>query len=1060
MRRTAIAIAGLALLMVAGFASQVSAQSSIIGTVLDTSGAVLPGVSVDAASEALIEGTKNTVTNSEGQYRITDLRPGIYTVTFTLNGFQTTKQPNLNLPGEFTLTVNASMAVGAVAETIIVTGTTTNVDVQSAVQITRLDRDALDNIPTGQNIWEIGQLISGIQLSTPSVGGSAGGEQTYMSIHGMSAAQNVVLVDGLTVSGLELNGAIQNYFNNDTSQELSYQTSGINADRSGGGVTVNMIPREGGNRFSGDGYFNYRPGSWIGDNFTQRLADMGATSANGLTHLSDFTVSQGGPIKKDALWFFASYHQFNEGDLLGNSFLDDGTQTTDDQRILQGSLRLTLQLGAKTKLSGHYEKIDKIRTHETVSANEDPETAALYRTAPDYSTATAKLTSTLSNRLLFTAGYSMNREFRNQFGQPGILQERGTPEWFANASRTTQTAGGPRTTAPSLATSNWPARYNAEASLSYVTARHNMKTGIQYQWGTFYHNSFANADLTQRYTNVTPSAASAATPNFTFSNPADVVVRNTPVESQDRLVRDLGIYAQDSWRLNRLTLNYGLRWENVVAQNDAYDAAAGRFVRARSIPAVENVPNYKDFAPRVSIVYDLFGNSKTAVKYAINRYNRSTGTALANTFNTLTSATRAVAWTDLNGNNIAEVPSVYDANGNPTYCTYQTAGCEIALDGTTAGSFNGLRTVRLAAGCSAAQLAAANANPQCFTFFGDPADASTYTPYERTWNLEQALSIEHQLTQRITIDGTWTHGSDHDIAKTLNRFRQAGDYREVTIFNPEDGTPITVYSIRDAETRTRLSQGGSSLTVTEPTSKSVFNEFAADFRIRPYTGAQVFGGWTMSRELTDTCGSTQSDPVTGTPLVADPNSLRFCDQFNLPDGLNVAWAHDFRVSGSFPLKWQGINFGFSYLNNDEGAFNRFYSIVVATTRYPSPGDGRRIAGQPAPLCPTTFGCTPGALVFAPGTFLQTAGSTTLNVDMEPNGSQRLERLQQVDIKLSKSFRFNKVRISPTLNVYNLLNSDHIISYQSLAYASSVGNYLIPNSVLVGRVIGIETRVSW
>src|SRR4029077_10446999 len=131
---------------------------------------------------------------------------------------------------------------------------------------------------------------------------------TYMSVHGMDAAQNVVLIDGLTVSGLEFNGAIQSYFNNDTSQEMTYQTSGINADRSGGGVTVNMIPREGGNRFSGDGNFNYRPGSWIGDNFTQRLADMGATSANGLEYLSDVTISQGGPINKDSLWFFGSFH--------------------------------------------------------------------------------------------------------------------------------------------------------------------------------------------------------------------------------------------------------------------------------------------------------------------------------------------------------------------------------------------------------------------------------------------------------------------------------------------------------------------------------------------------------------------------------------------------------------------------------------------------------------------------------------------------------------------------------------------------------------------------------
>ena len=148
------------------------------------------------------------------------------------------------------------------------------------------------------------------------------------------------------------------------------------------------------------------------------------------------------------------------------------------------------------------------------------------------------------------------------------------------------------------------------------------------------------------------------------------------------------------------------------------------------------------------------------------------------------------------------------------------------------------------------------------------------------------------------------------------------------------------------------------------------------------------------------------------------------------------------------------------MNNDEGSFQPSYSITVATTRYPdgTVASNRLISGQPAPPCPTTFGCVPGALV-TPG-FLLPVGSTIPTVDMQPDGSQRFERLQQVDIKLAKTFKFSSITVAPTLNVYNLLNSDHIISYASLAYASNVGNYLIPNSILLGRVIGIATTVKW
>src|SRR3954447_18397640 len=304
----AVAIAALAIVLLPGV---VHAQSAITGVVKDTSGAVLPGVTVEAASDALIEKTRSVVTDGEGVYRIVDLRPGVYSVNFSLEGFQSFKRDGLELPAQFTMTINADMKVGALEETLTVTGDAPTVDVQTAVHTQVLNREAMDAIPSGRTIQGMGQLVVGVSLNLPDTGGARAMQQTYMSTHGMTAANNTVMIDGMIVNGLQSDGAVQSYFNDAMNQEVSYQTSGIGAETSAGGVRLNMIPREGGNRFNGDTKVAYRPGDWQASNLTPRLAAQNLNTGNAIDRIVDATVSQGGPIKKDKLWFFASARYFS-----------------------------------------------------------------------------------------------------------------------------------------------------------------------------------------------------------------------------------------------------------------------------------------------------------------------------------------------------------------------------------------------------------------------------------------------------------------------------------------------------------------------------------------------------------------------------------------------------------------------------------------------------------------------------------------------------------------------------------------------------------------------------
>ena len=139
----------------------------------DTSGAVLPGVTVEAASPALIEKVRTVVTDGAGQYKIVDLRPGVYTVTFTLAGFSTVKREGIELTASFTATVNADLRVGALEETITVTGETPTVDVQNVVQQRVMTRDIIDAVPAGtKSAMVLGVLIPGVTTISQDVGGT------------------------------------------------------------------------------------------------------------------------------------------------------------------------------------------------------------------------------------------------------------------------------------------------------------------------------------------------------------------------------------------------------------------------------------------------------------------------------------------------------------------------------------------------------------------------------------------------------------------------------------------------------------------------------------------------------------------------------------------------------------------------------------------------------------------------------------------------------------------------------------------------------------------------
>ncbi len=871
MTRNRIATAALsalaALVVLPGVAH---AQSAIAGVVRDTSGGVLPGVTVEASSDVLIEKVRSVVSDGSGQYKIVDLRPGTYVVTFTLPGFQTFRRENVDLPSSFTATINAEMRVGALEESVTVSAQSPIVDVQSAVHTQVLNREVMDAIPSGKTIQGLGQLIVGVNLSLPDTGGARGAQQTYMSTHGMSSANNTVMVDGMIINGLQSDGAVQTYVNTEMNQEVSYQTSGISAENSSGGVKLNMIPREGGNTFSGSLNLAYRPGSWQSDNVGTRLQDLGlpAGGGNATDKIEEYTFGQGGPIMKDKMWFFSSGRYFRVNNFIANTFFKDGSQGIDDQLIKSIMARLTFQITPKNKLSGYFDEVDKYRGHDMQSLYV-PEETGIQWFSPAYHTDQIKWTSTASSKLLLEAGFSNNTEDYTNSYQNGLDQPWGSTAWYATAAHYELDLGGSNTNGRRQ-TEQKPVRDNVQASASYVTGSHNIKAGVQYQWGIFDHTYHMNGDLYQYY-----RSSSTGIP---FSVPSQVAVHNTPLALYgENLNADMGLYAQDAWTLKRLTLNMGIRWEYLNSKVHASTSPAGRFAPARSFDEVLDVPNWKDWAPRFAAVYDVSGDSKTAIKYSLNRYNRSQTTGIAGLYNPLTVTSTALTWTDSNGDDIAQ---------GELGCTYLTAGCEINFAGL-ASNF-GVRSL------------------------------NEYGKYPRVWNLEHGVEIQREVIPQLSVTASWFHGNFHNLTTTINRaYQTTGDpasnafYTPFTVYNPLTGEAITAYS-------RNVTLATDNLDTFDPNAKDIYNSYNFEFRLRPGHGAQLFGGIALERELNVTCTAPDN-----------PNSLRFCDD----QSNNIQYSQNLKLAGSYPLPG-GVTVSAALQSNESPASTRGITYTKAS-RYPS-----------------------------------------------------------------------------------------------------------------------------
>jgi hypothetical protein len=651
---------------VLGAATAASAQvqtGSIVGAVSDSSGAMLPGVSVTLGGDRLIGGSQTMVTDTSGTYRFDRLPPGDYVVKFELSGFKTVERTAIRVNAAFTATVNAKLEVGALAETITVTGESPTVDTKSNLQQTVMSQEILEGVPTGRDPWSLAKLIPGVQVSTYDVGGTQSMQQSGLSAHGSSGSDVSFNIDGATVNWPGGGGgSTMMYYDQGMFEEVNYLTSAIPAEVMAGGISINMVTKDAGNAWRGNLRYSFSNDDLQSENHLEAQRRVPTFLGNPTEKTYDVNLTGGGAVIQNRVWINGTIRRWIVNKRV-NARNDDGSQALDDNTLKNYSGKGVVNLSAGHKVMASYLWNDKIRGHRRNSNDIIPDIASIVQTNP-VQTTQAKYTGIFGPKLVFESAFSV------MDGQTNYTYQPGTP---ADAIRMVDSSAGKQDFAAPNHEEQPNSRHQFDNTFAYnfsgFGGDHFVKTGVQ--WARLYFESriTVQGHYQVEYNNGTPQR-----------------VRQYLTPTQNRnIARVLGFFIQDSWSIGpRLTLNIGGRFDryqgiipeesNVGVQFDLFTPTGldpdgtGPWADPRTEASREVLDQSKGVW-RAGLVFDVTGDGRTAVKANYSRYALQVGIDRVTGVNPLTNGDRTCNWADTNNDGKAQTAEI-----NFSTCSAFTGG--------------------------------------------------------------------------------------------------------------------------------------------------------------------------------------------------------------------------------------------------------------------------------------------------------------------------------------------------------------------------------------------------
>jgi hypothetical protein len=1002
------------------------AQASVTGTVHDTSGAVLPGVTVEASSPALIEKTRSAITDGSGQYRIIDLRPGTYSVTYTLAGFSTVKRENIELAGSQTVTIPIEMRLGGVAETITVTGETPVVDVQSAKRQVIMNTEMIQALPAARAAGALLNATPGLTVDTN--GPALSPTMTFFSAHGGTAGEGRMTVNGMTVAAARSGGVSSYVYDTPNSQEVAVTVGGGLGESDIGGPVMNLVPKSGGNNFAGNAFFN-EAGSWSrGDNLTDELkaVNPNLTQTPGILKAYDASASFGGPIKKDRLWFYGSYRNLDtqtamEG-ITANANAGDATRwdwvgsplnarlVQDRQMIIGrmtgqiGKSRLTFNSEYQHRCEGTPLKVETPGCHNRgddwigLGNNATPfmspeatSTAARgYFDAPYYLNQ-ASWTMPVTGKLLLEAGFAAFR-YNPLFGFPppdGITNLIPVTEQSNTVNPATGLRYAPQANYTYRAVEQWGWAVGKtdgwQAAASYVTGAHSMKVGYQGNRLDQLDQTLTDStNLAYRFNLGVPNAVTYRLPDFAH-----------------RTLTNLhGIYAQDSWTSGRVTLQGALRYDRASSYSPVEGNGTTRTSQfntaAISFPVVPGVDAYNDFTPRAAVAWDVLGNGNTALKFNWGRYlayaaNDAPYTS-SNPAVTVVSTVANRGWTDGNGNKVVDCDLLNPAQN-------------------------------IAGGDTCASVSGNNVN------FGKTGAATIVNPAVmhgwgvRPYDYQSTITLQQQIIPRVSAEASFTHRTFHGFFVTddLNRNVNTA-YETYTLTAPADprlpgggNFPITVFTPTAAAAAVAAKTYFTSETDYGPERDSHWNGFDLTTSLGTSTG----------RAIVDTCQTVTKYNGTGGP---DPRGCHNEDPFQTT----------VRGLATYTIPKVDVQ-------------------VSATVRSQPPSQLTAGWQVPNTVIQASLGHLPANAL--------ASGNTTIQLIDNSNKLFVDNRRTQIDMRFAKVLRLGRTRSDIGLDLNNLLNTNYATGYNTTYIYNTdntprPGGWSVPTSIYAPRFLRVNYTINF
>jgi hypothetical protein len=972
----AVCILTLCVVLIPARAHPQSIRPSVTGVVTDSSGAVLPGVTVEIASPELIERVRVAVTDGSGTFRITELEAGLYTVTFTLPGFSTVRREGLALSGSMTATVNAELRVGTLAETILVTGDSPIVDVQSSRQTQVIDNTIVTDMPLARTPTDMAALLVPAMNSGLSAYGARGttGPETGR-----------LQVDGVGV-GSGTSGTSQYRPDVIQATELVISSFGNLGEAEVGSPIVNIIPRTGGNSFSGTFYADGANGAMSSSNTKDLVAAGLIRAPNERIHTSQLNVGWGGPIQRDRLWFFANARHQTDDAYVTNMWAnrnagnpnawtyvpDYDRRATNRNWYANGAVRFTWQVASQHKLNFFWDEQRKCERCGPTDTNNS--TTAPEASSPGYIVGRRQYwrvqqlnwTAPLTNRLLVEAGIGHPNSL---YGEPATAEGRALtqvmdqggliPGLIYRSTSFSRNRGG---------------LVRTLGSVSYITGAHNLKIGFDGQRFKQVREYATQKDgfVQFRFNNGVPNRLTMGFNNWRYA----------------LIVPQQAVYVQDSSTFGRLTVHAALRLDHASSYAPAQPLYAQSFVPTQiDFPKSEVVRGFLDLSPRFGAAHDLRGDGKTSVRVSLGRYLAAVNAdgiyastapvAMIGGGGARTAPTTTRTWTDRNDNFTPDCDLLNKAS-NGECGPWATQNFGELLTKTTDPRLTG-------------------------------HDGSWFRrPYD--WGF--GVSVQHAVLPRFVIDASYNRRWWGNSALVDNLLVGPADFNRYSITAPRDsrlpgGGGYTIEDLWDISP----ARFGATSNYEVPSSdfgSDVRYFHAVDVNARgEVRGFTLRASTTTGREVTDTCD-----------LIVDNPSRRNC---------HVALPFKTTVSGLAGYTVPRVDLQVSGVIRSTPGTQILANLVVPSATV-AQTLGRPLAG----------------------------GTANVTINLLDPGQMYRDRINTVDVRVAKLFRFGQTRLNVGLDVFNTLNSSVVLNSNNTFGAA----WLTPTAVQPARQAQASVRLDF